>query len=65
MKQYIQTIETLIEENRNIEERTPFLDVSLGGLRTALDNAKEHEKALAAKAAHAKPAAGAPAKPAK
>lgn len=51
MKEHISTIEALIEENRAIEQRTPFLDVALGGLRTALENCREHEKATAPKSA--------------
>jgi hypothetical protein len=46
MKDQIESIKALIEQNRAIKERTPFLDLSLGGLRTAHDSAIEHEKAL-------------------
>jgi hypothetical protein len=53
MEKHIQAIEALIKENEAIKERTPFLDVSLGGLRTARENAAEHVKAQA----KAKPAA--------
>jgi hypothetical protein len=43
MEKHIQQIIALIEANIAIKEnRTPFLDVSLGGLRTALANANEH-----------------------
>jgi hypothetical protein len=47
MEKHIQSIEALIKANSEIKERSPFLEVSLGGLRTALDNAREHVKAQA------------------
>jgi hypothetical protein len=36
-------LESLITENEAIKVRTPWLDVSLGGLRTALENYREHQ----------------------
>lgn len=44
-------LQGLIEANQAEKERTPYLDMALGGLRTALDNLRSH---LAAK----KPAKG-------
>lgn len=44
MEEQIKTIEGLVEANKAVKvgDRTPFLDVSLGALRTALENLKEH-----------------------
>jgi hypothetical protein len=43
-------IEDLIKENQAYTTRTPYLDVSLGGLRTALENLKQHKAQEQAKA---------------
>ena len=58
MEKQIEVIEGLIKENREVTVRTPFLDVMLGGLITARDNAREHLLALARIAAAEKEAAG-------
>lgn len=46
MEKHIKQIEALVAENEAIKERTPWLEVSRGGLLTAAANAKEHVAAL-------------------
>jgi hypothetical protein len=54
MEEHIKSIKALIEANKAMP-RTHFLEVALGGLRTALGNSVEHVAALDRLAA-AKPA---------
>lgn len=64
MEDMIKQIEGIIETNNAIKERTPWLNVSRGGLQTALHNAQKHVEAVA-KGIEATPetiAAAAPAK---
>jgi hypothetical protein len=51
MDDTIKQIETLIAANRADKNRTPFLDMALGGLQTARNNTQWHLDALAKKAA--------------
>jgi hypothetical protein len=50
MEEQIKAIEGLIEANTKATPRTPFLEVALGALHTAVNNAKEHVAALARQA---------------
>ena len=51
MNETIKVIEDMIDANRAETVRTPYLDVALGGLRTALANTQEHQAELARQAA--------------
>jgi hypothetical protein len=42
MEKQIEQINELIAANQAEKDRTPYLDMALGGLRTALDNYKSH-----------------------
>jgi len=46
MEEHIVAIEGLIEGNEKMTTRSPFLEVALGALYTALENAREHEAAM-------------------
>jgi hypothetical protein len=46
MKEVIEQLKKLAEQNRQVKERTPWLDVALGGLQAAIENLQEHEKAV-------------------
>ena len=50
MQEQIKTIQGLIEANTAIKERSPFLDVALGGLQTAKRNLEKHVEVMADKA---------------
>lgn len=63
MDDTIKQLEALITANKADKNRTPFLDMMLGGLQTARNNAQWHVEALAKKAAAPTPPA--PAAPAK
>jgi len=45
MEKMIEAVKGLIEANKAIKQRTPWLDVALGGLLTALHNLEAHIKA--------------------
>ena len=60
MEQYLTELQALIAKNNAITPRTPWLEVSLGALQTALDNANVHVSMLAKMEAK-KAAAAAPA----
>jgi hypothetical protein len=51
MNETIKVIQDLIASNQAETVRTPYLDVALGGLRTALANTQEHVAELARQAA--------------
>ena len=56
MEKYLEQIKKLIAENKAMEKRTPFLEVSLGALQTALANAGEHVAQLDREKTPARPA---------
>ena len=44
MEEHIKAIQGLIEANKKVSDRTPFLNMALGALETALLNSQEHAK---------------------
>lgn len=44
MEKKIEQLKAWVEELGQVKERTPFLDVAIGGMRTAIENLGEHVK---------------------
>lgn len=42
MEKHLEQLKAALAANAAIKERTPFLDVAGGALRTAIDNTEEH-----------------------
>lgn len=61
MEEHIKKIQELEKENQAITKRTPWLDISLGGLRTAIEHAGHHQKWMDGEAAKATAVTAAPA----